>query len=271
MADELEENFLIENKFVRNIENARTEPSEILLDSEDIFNAHQTENTAKKRHKKKNITEILKIKESLLNKSAYCKNEFKNYLTDYIEKNMSIIEKNELDLDKDAIGKLILNVGSKKQDRNSLSAVFSSKFKRKFDNYKKRLGNRKSILNKPYMIVLCSSAQRCIQLQKEFNDFTANQIRWFYSFAKHKKLDDQIKHLNSNEVNLIYATPSRLMQLLDSKCLKASLLKYLVVDYKFRDCKLKRFFDLNEIKKEFFNLYFNYFRNYCKRIKLVLI
>jgi hypothetical protein len=280
MADEFDENFLIENKYMRSAESVKINQDELINDEQDdVFNMHHqnemNSQSVKKRNKKKNITDILKIKQDELNKSAYCKTELKAYLNDYIDKNLSIIEKNEFDLDSDALSKLIRSLDSNsktKRGNNKLASLFNDKFKPKFENYKAKMVDRKgSKFNKPYMIVLCSSAQRCIELQKDLNSFTANNIRWFYSFAKHKKLNEQVNYLNSNEINLIYATPSRLIQLLEAKCIKLNLLKALVIDYKHRDVKLKRFFDLNEIKKEFFNLYFNFFRKYCKKIKLYII
>ena len=81
-----------------------------------------------------------------------------------------------------------------------------------------------------------------------------------YAFAKHKKLAEQIDYIKKNRVNMVFATPNRLLQLLEESDESSffKYLKYLIVDYTHRDCKLKRFIDINEIKSEFIKLFFKY-------------
>ena len=80
-----------------------------------------------------------------------------------------------------------------------------------------------------------------------------------HAFAKHKKLKEQIEFVqkSKNPIHLVYATPQRLAQLVEAKALKLEQLKYVVIDYTWRDIKQKRFLDMPDIKEEFFKFCFN--------------
>lgn len=80
-----------------------------------------------------------------------------------------------------------------------------------------------------------------------------------HAFAKHKKLKEQVEFVqkSKNPIHLVYATPQRLAQLVEAKALKLDLLKYVVIDYTWRDVKQKRFVDMPAIKEEFFKFCFN--------------
>ena len=105
---------------------------------------------------------------------------------------------------------------------------------------------------------------KCIEIQKKLDSkislIKSKKLKWFHAFAKHKKLNEQIeqlKHIKS-PVHLVYATPQRLSQLIEANALKLSLLKYVVIDYTSRDCKLKRFIDMPDLRDEFFKLTHKY-------------
>jgi len=74
-----------------------------------------------------------------------------------------------------------------------------------------------------------------------------------HAFAKHKKLQEQIDFIKNSKtpIHLVYATPQRLAQLVEADALKLNLLKYVCIDYTARDCKLKRFVDIPDLKEEF--------------------
>lgn len=214
-----------------------------------------------KKRKKKNITEILELKKDEFNDPNYSRNEFKKMLTNHIEKNLSTVEKQSLNLNDDSIEKIILKTNKLYK---SIGKAVKAKLSKKFDI----LNGKKQTKNNPYCLVLCSSAQRCIQVQKELNLITINKIRWMYAFAKHKKLPEQVDFLNKNIVNLIYGTPSRITQLIETnEALKLNRLRYVIIDYNHRDCKLKRFIDINEIKQDFLKLFFEHIQP-CNKEKV---
>jgi hypothetical protein len=274
MADDLEENYEIEEAF---LSNSKKRPQNNDLDAE--FDVEpQGDVIPVKKQKKKTITEILEIHKDEINKPSYARNELIRILDAHIDKNLSIVEKNDLNLSQDShkyLNKIILK---RKFIKLSLCKQFERKFDKKIEKYLKLAKKVKN--GQPFAIVLCSSAQRCIDFQKLIDNYTNKRIRWMYAFAKHKKLAEQIDYLKKNRVNIVFATPNRLLQLLEECEDKANFfkfLKYLIIDYTHRDCKLKRFIDINEIKSEFIKFFFNFIQPVnCKskskaKIKLYLV
>lgn len=139
---------------------------------------------------------------------------------------------------------------------------FSKKFNKKLELYKQKRSdkNKKS----PFMVVLCSSAIRCIEIQKALDKHNkhlkSKSLRWIHAFAKHKKLNEQIKFIKDIKypIDIVYATPQRLSQLtdLEANAIDFKNLKYVLVDYTYRDCKQKRILDIPDIKNDFFKLFF---------------
>jgi hypothetical protein len=257
MADDLEENYVIEENFLNK---KKQNDDEIDIEFDTQQQPGEVVETNRKKQKKKTITEILELNKDEINKPEYARNELIKILNDYIDKKLSIVEKNDLNLTEDTIGYLNKLILKRKSTKLSLEKQFEKKYEQKLQKYLKlpKLKN-----GQPFAIVLCSSAQRCIEVQRQLDKFTGKRIRWMYAFAKHKKLVEQIDFLKKNRVNLIFATPNRLNQLLADnddvfrgKFLKQ--IKYLVIDYTNRDCKLKRFIDINEIRSEFIKLFFDF-------------
>ena len=258
MADDLEENFEIEESYLN-----KKRPQNNDLEAEfDVQPAGEDVKSAKKQ-KKKTITEILEIHKDEINKPAYARNELLKILSEHIDKKLSVVEKNDLNLNNNAneyLNKLILK-------RKFVHLALNKQFERKFDKkMQKYLKLDKKIKNgQPFALILCSSAQRCIDFQKQINSYTGKSIRWMHAFAKHKKLAEQIDFLKKNRVNIVFATPNRLLQLFDdhddcelTRKKFFRFLKYVIVDYTHRDCKLKRFIDINEIRSEFLKLFFKF-------------
>jgi len=275
MADDLnDDNCLVDESFTLK---ARKRPHE---DEEDLEEDVEetvvgTDVEKKKKKKKLNLTQILELKKDELSKVDYSKNELKKILLDYVKKNLSVIDRQDLNLsDESILDKLILNC-SKKMDL-SLSEKIEKRFDEKFGELmqQKKSGKAK---HKPFAIFLSSSAVRCIQVEKELRQLTKkHQMRWMFAFAKHKKLSEQVDFLKEKPVQIVFATPARLIQLIESdeKALQLSSLKYLIVDYSNRDCKLKRFVDQNEIRADFLQLFFKHVQPLNReklKIKLFLV
>ena len=269
MADDLDENFQIEENFL---------PSET-VEEDDFSNEDKklTESDPKKSKvkKKKNITEILKLKQNELKKASLANKELKSILIKYIKTNLSSIEKMDLNFIKEgdrsdlAMNSVLNQMLIKRKQKLVQLESFWKHFNKKFNTkLKEHLKNSSQFSQKhsPFMIILCSSAIRCIQLQRELeshNKLIKNKkLTWFHAFAKHKKLNDQVAFLNGikskqRNIDIIYATPQRLFQLIELDCFDLEkYFKYIIIDYSHRDVKLKRFVDQNDIKNEFLNLTF---------------
>jgi protein CMS1 len=291
MADDLDENFVLDDKN-QNFSEPESDQESLSGDEESNNRGDKTSNNNKKRSsnqsgqeaadnkakkKKMNITEILKLNQKELKKASYPTKEFKKIVKKYISENLSGVEKNNFGMNDSMVDKQLSKMLLKRKTTHNLKLAeqFDKKFNKKIKQYlnevdSKKSENKNTPTLKPFIIVLCSSAIRCIEFQKELQDnkfIKSKQLNWFYAFAKHKKLEEQISFLKTlskkknSRIDLIYATPKRLHQLLDSDCFSLVSLKYVMIDYSFRDVKQKRFIDINDIKKDFFDLYSNHLMN----------
>lgn len=270
MADELDENYQLEKKFKIKAadldEFSDSNEQSFQLNKKSKFEqtrASNESNNKKIKKKKKNITEILELKKNDLNKPSYASNEFKNSLKKFINENLSSVEKNEFNLHEDLDTKLDELIVKRTQvSKLPFEQQFESFFSSKLNNYLEKESSQKK--KKPFVIILCSSAIRCIELQKKLDSsidlIKSKKIKWMHAFAKHKKLNEQIDFIEKckTPIHLIYATPQRLAQLVEAGALNLNLLKYVVMDYMFRDCKLKRFIDMPDLRDEFFKLTHKY-------------
>ncbi len=124
MADDLDENFELDEKFSTQEQYYQSDNESVKIDQEEesfanVGNGHQNKQSVlnkgqkrkfeqlisdtskasnKKANKKKNITEILKLKKNEIEQPTYAINEFKKLLVKFIKVNLSSVEKNELNL-----------------------------------------------------------------------------------------------------------------------------------------------------------------------------
>jgi len=294
--DNLDENYLIDDKFSHTFNESHDEElseSELLTDGQqessvikkkrktseanESISLETSSSKSKKRRRKKNITEILKLRENSIIKPSQPIKEFKNALLKYMNENLSSVEKNELNLhadNLDCLRKMILK--RNKTHKLSVEKQFERKFEKKLNQY---LENKEKSSKKrePYVLILCSSALRCIELQKLLSDkieaIKTKKLLWIHAFAKHKKLSEQIGFLQNlkNPTHIVFSTPHRFMQLIQSepKGLLLNQLKYVFIDYTHKDVKKKGFFDKPEIKNDFLKLFFSNLLK-IKKLKLYL-
>jgi hypothetical protein len=234
-----------------------------------------------RRSDKNNISNTIKKEGNKLNSNNYIKKQFKCLILDYINSNLSSIEKDYLNLtkygnDDKSIKKKITKMLLKRKYKigSSFNKKFKSLLKNKIYQYlqNKHYRSNQSNRSAPFIIILCSSAMRCIHIQKKLNSskfIKSKKLRWAYAFGKHKNLKEQISYFKNDNndlssIDLIFATPKRLIQLIKADCFDLDQLKYIVIDYIYRDAKLKRFFDINDIRKEFLKLFFDFLLLYNK-------
>lgn len=117
-------------------------------------------------------------------------------------------------------------------------------------------GQRKVDAGSPAVLILTSSALRCIHLLRGFRSMT-KQCHAAKLFSKHMKLQEQIALLK-NRVNIASGTPSRIKKLMDAEALGLSRLQVLVLDL-HPDVKGYSLFTLPQVRDEFWELFKNYF------------
>ncbi|BAT93515.1 hypothetical protein LR48_Vigan02g275800 [Vigna angularis] len=108
----------------------------------------------------------------------------------------------------------------------------------------------------PAVLIISSSALRCIHLLRGFRSFT-KQCHAAKLFAKHLKLQEQISLLK-NRVNIAGGTPSRIKKLIDAEALDLSRLQVLVLDL-HPDVKGYSLLTLPQVRDEFLEVFKNYF------------
>ncbi|XP_037586512.1 protein CMSS1 isoform X3 [Cebus imitator] len=108
---------------------------------------------------------------------------------------------------------------------------------------------KKSVL----MLIICSSAIRALELIRSMTAFRGDS-KVIKLFAKHIKVQEQVKLLEKRVVHLGVGTPGRIKELVKQGGLNLNPLKFLVFDWNWRDQKLRRMMDIPEIRKEVFEL-----------------
>ncbi|XP_036600873.1 protein CMSS1 [Trichosurus vulpecula] len=135
---------------------------------------------------------------------------------------------------------------------NDLSHSLSSYLKQicpKWAKLRKNHKEKKSVV----MLIICSSALRALELIRSMSAFKGD-CKVLKLFAKHIKIQEQVKLLEKGVVHLGVGTPGRIKALIQQDVLNLNSLKYLVFDWNWRDQKLRRLMDIPEIKKEVLEL-----------------
>ncbi|XP_006890104.1 PREDICTED: uncharacterized protein C3orf26 homolog [Elephantulus edwardii] len=197
----------------------------------------KVEATKTKKRKKKKITDILAKSEP----KPGTPEDLQKLMKDYYSRNRSVIELEELNLPDSCFLK-----------PNDLTHSLSSYLKEicpKWVKLRKNHSEKKSVL----MLIICSSAVRALELIRSMTAFKG-ESKVMKLFAKHIKIQEQVKLLEKRVVHLGVGTPGRIKELIKQGGLDLNPLKFLVFDWNWRDQKLRRLMDIPEIRKEIFEL-----------------
>ena len=186
-------------------------------------NEKSIEDTVNKKTKKKrkNITEEIELNSKELSDPDNQINEFQ-CIVNHFHNSLSSVEKKDYNLSKEKTKMLVLKK-SLSLSKEPLHVQFNKKFNLKINKISKKKNyehsKKKSAVLKPFIIILCSSASRCIQFQKELSQnnkyLKKGKISWYFAFAKHKNLNEQISYLknikskkSSINASILFGTPS---------------------------------------------------------------
>ncbi|XP_038657682.1 protein CMSS1 isoform X2 [Scyliorhinus canicula] len=103
--------------------------------------------------------------------------------------------------------------------------------------------------NSVLMLILCSSALRALEMIRLMTAFKGD-CKTLKLFAKHIKVEEQIKWLSKGVIHLGVGTPGRVRNLIDRDGLSLQSVKYVILDWNWRDQKLRRLMDIPEVKQE---------------------
>ncbi|KAM9671287.1 protein CMSS1 isoform 1-T1 [Dama dama] len=212
------------------------------------------EDAAKTRkRKKKKITDILAKSEP----KPGTPEDLQQLMKDYYSTSRSVIELEELALPDSCFLKA-----------NDLTHSLSSYLKEvcpKWVKLRKNHNEKKSVL----MLIICGSAIRALELIRSMTAFKGDS-KVMKLFAKHIKVQEQVKLLEKRVVHLGVGTPGRIKELIKQGGLHLNPLKFLIFDWNWRDQKLRRMMDIPEIRKEVFELLEMGLLSLCKTESLKL-
>ncbi|XP_071398753.1 protein CMSS1 isoform X2 [Centroberyx affinis] len=205
----------------------------------------------KKRRKKKTITDVLASSEP----KPGCPADLQNLVAQYFSDKRSVIELEELKLQDSCF-----------LSSNDLTHSLSSYLKEicpKWAKIQKQHTEKSSVV----LLIICSSALRTIELIKQLTTFKG-EAKVLKLFAKHIKVEEQVKLLQKGITHIGVGTPGRLSALIEKEGLNVQALRYLVLDWNWRDQKLRRMVDVPEVKVDFLKLLDTGIMNGCREGKV---
>ncbi|XP_037343870.1 protein CMSS1 [Pungitius pungitius] len=206
---------------------------------------------SKRKRKKKTITDVLSSLEPKPGSPA----DLQNLLTQHFSDKLSVIEQEELKL-----------LDSSFLSSNDLTHTVSSYLKQvcpKWSKIQKQHTEKRALV----LLVVCSSAIRAIKLIKQMTAFKG-EAKAVKLFAKHIKIEEQVKLLQKGTTHIGVGTPGRMSALVEKEGLSLHALKYVVLDWNWRDQKLRRMVDVPEIKLDLMKLLEGGILKRCKEDKV---
>lgn len=206
-----------------------------------------TDPKKKRRRKKKTITDVLSTSEPKPGSAA----DLQAALTLYLSDKRSVIEQEELKLPDSCF-----------LSANDMTHTLASYLKQvcpKWAKVQKQHTEKSSVA----LLIVCSSALRTIELIKQLIAFKGS-AKTIKLFAKHIKIEEQVKQLQKGVTHIGVGTPGRISALIDRDGLNLKALRYLVLDWNWRDQKLRRMVDIPEIKLDFMKLLDNSIIKSCR-------
>ncbi|NXY83472.1 CMS1 protein, partial [Alcedo cyanopectus] len=160
--------------------------------------------------------------------------DLQNLLHHHFSEKRSVIEMEELKLSDSCF-----------LPANDLTHSFSSYLKEicpKWAKFRKKHQEKSSVV----MLVLCSSALRCLQLIRSMTAFKGD-CRVLKLFAKHIKIKEQMTMLEKGVFHIGVGTPGRIKALVEQDGLCLNSTKYIILDWNWRDQKLRRMMDIPDV------------------------
>lgn len=191
----------------------------------------------KKRKKKKTITDVLTTSEP----KPGCPADLQDLAAQYFKDKRSVIEQEELRVQDSFF-----------LSSNDLTHTLASYLKQiapKWAKIQKQHTEKSSAV----LLIVCSSALRTIELIKQLTSFKG-EAKAVKLFAKHIKIEEQVKLLQKGITHIGVGTPGRISALIEREGLSLQALRYLVLDWNWRDQKLRRMVDIPEIKQDLMKL-----------------
>uniref|UniRef100_A0A8C5GGC9 Protein CMSS1 n=1 Tax=Gouania willdenowi TaxID=441366 RepID=A0A8C5GGC9_GOUWI len=211
----------------------------------------QTQPKKRRKKKKKTISDVLAASEP----KPGCPSDLQDVVAQYFSDKRSVTEREELQLQNSFF-----------LSSNDLTHSLSSYLKLVCPKWAK-LQKQHTEKNSVVLLIVCSSALRTIELIKQLTTFKG-EAKVIKLFAKHIKIEEQMKLLQKGITHIAVGTPGRISALLEKEGLNLKALRYLVLDWNWRDQKLRRMVDIPEVKLDFLRLLESNVLTACKEDKV---
>ncbi|XP_013416299.1 protein CMSS1 isoform X2 [Lingula anatina] len=107
----------------------------------------------------------------------------------------------------------------------------------------------------PLVLVICSAASRAVHLNREIQKTFKEKCKVAKLFAKHMKIEEQKKYLDSTVIQMGVGTPHRINALIEEGALKVDQIQHIILDWMWRDQRLRQMISIPEIKEELLELF----------------
>jgi len=114
---------------------------------------------------------------------------------------------------------------------------------------------KSSTKGSPLMLIITSSAVRAVDLLRHTAPFKGEHCKTSKLFAKHFKVEEQSKNLKEKVCHLAVGTPHRVIALMDNGSLRVDRLRYVVVDWSWKDVKMRGLTNMPMVKDSFVQLF----------------
>ncbi|XP_014676300.1 PREDICTED: protein CMSS1-like [Priapulus caudatus] len=214
----------------------------------------------KKKRKKKKISDDLADKPP----SAPSAADLLQFIKSQSEGTLSTIEAEEVELQDE-------HVGPCKEVGEDIPQFLN----RLLPDWCRHLVELGSTQASPVLLIVCISAIRAVAVRRAIQDVLKLQkgMQIGKLFAKHFSVTDQAKFLQKTVVPIGLGTPNRIHKLLEEDALWKGQLRYIVLDWTYRDDKLQRLSDQKLVRRDLFTLMHRHLiplvRNSCCRFSLV--
>lgn len=201
----------------------------------------------KSKRKRRRITDVE------LKQTGFSAHDFCQALEEHYKGKLSVVEREAMSMKSCAFG----------PSNPDMSHTVPSILKEALPKWQ-RLCSAHDTKKSPLAIVISQGAVRALHLNKEASTFKGEKCKTVKLFARHMKQESQAKFLASNVTHFAIATPARLASLIAEGSLSLKHTKLVMLDWNWRNVKLKRMVDIPDIKKSLFDLLKNSIIPACK-------
>ncbi|ROT41728.1 hypothetical protein SODALDRAFT_343571 [Sodiomyces alkalinus F11] len=119
-------------------------------------------------------------------------------------------------------------------------------FLEKFAERPERLSTAPEVKGSPHTIIVTGAGLRAADLVRAARKFQGEKSKVAKLFAKHMKIEEQTKFLQTHRTGIAVGTPARLMDLVDNGALSVAKLERIVVDVSHIDGKKRGVMDMKD-------------------------